>query len=73
MKLKLTIVCGLTKTAISKATLMSFPLVGSPQRLAEERIFLKKPEGLRIPNAFGTMTKSDKNVALLMTALVYQW
>ena len=32
--------------------------------------FLKKPEGLRIPNAFGTMTESDMNVALLMTVLV---
>ncbi len=40
---------------------MSFPLVGN---LSEN------PEGLRIPNAFGTMTKSDKNVALLMTVLV---
>jgi hypothetical protein len=40
----------MTKAAISKATLMSFPLVGN---LSE------KPEGLRIPNAFGTMTGSD--------------
>ena len=37
----------ITNAAISKATLMSFPLVGSPQRLAGARIFLKNPEGLR--------------------------
>jgi|WetSurSiteA1Bulk_404760.scaffolds.fasta_scaffold05236_3 hypothetical protein len=42
-------------------TSMSFPLVGN---LSET------PERLGIPNAFGTMTKSDNNATLLMTVLV---
>jgi hypothetical protein len=37
---------------------MSFPLVGK---------LSGKPEGLRIPNAFGTMTENDSNVVLLLT------
>jgi hypothetical protein len=47
--------------AIGKATLVSFPLDGN---LSEE------PEGLRIPNAFGTMTEGDNDVALVMILLV---
>jgi hypothetical protein len=50
-----------TEMAVSKAAMVSFPLVGN---LSE------KPERLRIPNAFGTMTESDNNVALLMPLLV---
>jgi hypothetical protein len=34
-------------------------------------IFLEKREGLQIPNAFGTMTESDKNSALLMNLFVF--
>jgi hypothetical protein len=40
---------------------MSFLLV---RNLSEE------PEGLGIPNAFGTMTESDKDVASVITLLV---
>jgi len=35
-------------------------LSGRLGRLAEERILLKEPERLRIPNAFGTMTEITK-------------
>ncbi len=45
---------------------MSFPLVGSPQRLAVARIFQKNQKDC----GQAAMTESDNDVALLMNELV---